>query len=681
MKISLAWLNTYLQQPTEAVEAEELLTNQGFPIEEIEDLADGDMMMDVEVTSNRPDCLSHVGVAREIAAGRAAVDLNHNCNTLIQNNLGITSLLSDTPTEDLTSVENLDATLCPVYTVQVIKGVKVSPSPKWLAQRIEAIGLRPVNNIVDITNFVLHETGQPLHTFDLDKLAGGRVIVRHAKAGEKFNAIDDSHHELEQGMLVIADENQPQAVAGVMGGKDSEVSDNTVNILLESASFAPLSIRKTSRSLKLASDSSFRFERGVDQVGILKSSLRAAQMIVDLAGGVIAKDPIVLREADYTSHTVKMSITRSNAVIGTALSSEQTLHILKNLELSPQLQDDQDTIVCTIPSHRLDLTREIDLIEEVVRLFGLDNIPVQDKIAITIKPAEEKLTAKRKLSQSLVGHGYFEAINHSLTTQASAKPFVEDGQQSLRLQEDKFQPILRPSILPSLLHCRKINQDMGSNGVRLFEIASVWHRADDEIVEAVKLGILSDLSDDQSLRQLTGALQDLVFAMAGKDAAIEIAPIDSDIYQTAGKITLGKTLLGTMGVANDKLLKQFGLQGKVLCAELDYETLLGLYTTQREIKQLSRFPGIERDLSILVAEEVTWAQIKAIVNATQPELMTAIAFVGVYRGKPLAKGIKSVSFRMTFNDPQATLTHEQVNAPVNAILEALKAKINASLRD
>ena len=598
MKISLAWLNTYLQQPTEAVEAEELLTNQGFPIEEIEDLTGGDMMLDVEVTSNRPDCLSHVGVAREIAAGRAAANIAHECNTLLLPNLEITSLLSDTATSEITSVENLDTTLCPVYTARVIQGVKVAPSPQWLAERIEAIGLRPVNNIVDITNFVLHETGQPLHTFDLDKLAGGRVIVRHAKKGEKFNAIDGTQHELEQGMLVIADENQPQAVAGVMGGKDSEVGDATINILLESAAFAPLSVRKTSRRLKLGSDSSFRFERGVDQVGILKASQRAAQMIVELAGGTIAKNPIVQRENEYTSHFVKISIKRSNAVIGTDLTSEQTVHILENLALAPKLQGDQDTIICTIPSHRLDLTREIDLIEEVVRMFGLDNIPIQDKISITVKPSEEKLTAKRKLTQTLVGHGYFEAINHSLTTEASAKPFIAEGQQTLRLQEDKFQPMLRPSILPSLLQCRKVNQDMGSSDIKLFETASVWHRAEDQIVETVKLGILADMSDDQSLRRVNGALQDLVFAMAGNQAIIEITPCDSSIYQTAGKITLNGVLLGNLGVANDKLLKQFGLQTRVLCAELDYAILLDLYTSQREIKQLSRFPGIERDLSI-----------------------------------------------------------------------------------
>ncbi len=683
MQISLAWLNTYLDQPTDAQEAETLLTAQGFPIEGCEACGADDLVLDVEVTSNRPDCLSHVGVAREIAAGRAAGDDDKDTQMLRLPEFDLDGLCcEESATSEKVSVECVEPELCDVYTARVITGVKVGASPSWLIERLEAIGLRTVNNIVDITNFVLHETGQPLHTFDLDRMSGQRVIVRHAKEDEAFDAIDGSSHRLSSEMLVIADATKAQAIAGVMGGRDSQVSDETVNVLLESASFAPLSVRKTSRRLKLSSDSSFRFERGVDRLGILKASARAAKLIIELAGGVIAKEPLVLGDVSYDAPEVELGVSRCNQLLGTGLSGKSIERLLTPLELSPRLNTAGDALVCTIPSHRLDLPREIDLIEEVVRLYGLDRIATRDKIALEIKPVEKTLTAKRKISQGLVAHGYFEAINHSLITQQAGEVFVSTGHRGVFLQEDKFQPMLRPSILPSLLHCRKMNQDVGNEGIRLFEIASVWEQAQEELVECVKLGFICDYTDDQAIRKATGAIADVVTSLAGNRANIQIQSVASDaIYRVAGRVMLDHIELGHIGVLTDAVTEQFGVQNKIIGCELDYAKLIDLYSSQRTLEQLSRFPDICRDLSVVVNESVSWSQIKQVIDQTSPALLVSLDFVGVYRGKPIAKGRKSLSLRMVFNDAKATLRHEQVDAPVSAIITALREKFDATLRD
>ena len=299
MKVSLNWLNSYLDRPVDADAAADLLGEQGFPVEERDDLPDGDVMLNVEVTSNRGDCLSHVGVARELAAGSGR-QLRPPVFDLPD--------VDPNPATALTSVVNKAPDLCPVYTARVIRGVRIAPSPDWLRHRLEAIGLRPVNNVVDITNFVLHEMGQPLHAFDMAKLNERRIVVRRAEQGEAFTAIDGTKHALGSDMLVIADANRPVAIAGVMGGVDSEVTDATTDILLESARFAQLSVRRTSRSLKLASDSSYRFERGVDPVGVEAASRRAAQLIVELAGGRLAEGVVRVGEDQPRSSRLTVSI-------------------------------------------------------------------------------------------------------------------------------------------------------------------------------------------------------------------------------------------------------------------------------------------------------------------------------------------------------------------------------------
>lgn len=684
MKISLHWLNDYLDPPVAADAVDGLLTGHGFPIEDTvphtEGPAKGDTMFDVEVTSNRGDCLSHVGCAREVAAATGATLKRPDGSLPAPGNE------KGPAVDSVTSVDHQNPDACPLYSARVITGVKVGPSPDWLVAKLEAVGLRSVNNVVDVTNFVLLELGQPLHTFDLDKLAGKKIVVRNATQGEKFTAIDGTKHKLRDDMLVIADGEKPQAVAGVMGGLDSEVGDGTTDLLLEAAIFEPLQVRRTSRALKLASDSSFRFERGVDPVGVERASRRAAALILELAGGTLAEGVIRVgpQTQDPEPHTLTLRAARCNALLGLELSPDQQADYLGRIGLLAQA--DGDTVIAKIPTFRLDLLREVDLIEEIARLHGMDAIPMKPKIELVARPPQDKVRARRAIGDALVAHGYHETITFSFIRPAVAEPFLANGASSLMLEGDhkKDEPMLRPSVLPSLLQCRKLNQDAGNHGVRLFETASTWNVVDGQTVERVKLALLRDAEDsDGALRELRGAIDEVVEALGGSSAReqVRVEPMEnSGVYAAAGRVMLGDQALGEMGLIAPAIRDAMDVQTPQVAAELDVEALLALYPPTREVAALPKFPGIERDLSVIVAEDVAWNRVAAAVSAAGPALLEDLSFVGVYRGKPIPSGQKSVSLRMRFRDPQRTLRHDQVDPQVAAVVKTLGEQVGAELR-
>jgi phenylalanyl-tRNA synthetase beta chain len=681
MKTSLNWLNQYLDRAIDADEAGGLLTAQGFPIEAVEPVRHGvsaigsDTMLDVEVTSNRGDCLSHVGVAREIAAGCDRV--------LTEPGIELPGESGESAAE-LTGVGNDAPDLCPVYTARVIRGVKVAPSPAWLIDRLETIGLRSVNNVVDVTNYVLHELGQPMHAFDMRRLGGQRVVVRRAKPGERFVAIDGSKHELTDQMLVIADAVKPVAVAGVMGGLDSEVGDATTDILLESARFEPLSIRRTARRLKLASDSSYRFERGVDPCGVERASRRAAQLIIELAGGTLAPGVIRVGEAEPDRHEVAMRVERCRDLLGNDMSSRQMAELLAALDLSPTLVDGERIIICRIPTYRLDLHREVDLIEEVARLHGLDDVAMHEKLTIEVRPPQDSVRARRAIGRTLAGHGYHEAITFSFLSPKLGEPFVSPNEKPLRIEDErrKAEPMLRPSLLPSLLTCRKTNQDVGNHGLKLFEVASTWTRQSDggDIIERTALSLIADCDDpQQGVRELRGAISELVEQLCGRDIAT-FAPGDAASFSDAAHVTADGKTIGVLGVIDAATLDRFGLQTKAVGAELSASALIAMYPPKHVVADLPRFPAIERDLSVVVDEATPFADIEKHVRDAQPALMEQLEHVVTYRGKPIEKGRKSVTLRLLFRDATTTLRHDQVDPQMNAVIERLKSNLGAELR-
>lgn len=668
MRISLHWLNEYLDRPIDADGADRLLTAAGFPIDGREVHGD-DIALEVEVTSNRPDCLSHIGVAREIAA---ASDRSLKLPPITPHSTGpaIASLTSIT----------LDAPdLCPTYIARVIKGVRIAPSPPWLIRHLQSIGLRPVNNVVDVTNFVLHEMGQPLHAFDMNKLDGRRIVVRRAIAGEPFTAIDGSKHTLRPDMLVIADARRPVAIAGVMGGAESEVDESTTDILLESARFAPLSIRTTSRALKLSSDSSYRFERGVDPAGLDRASQRASHLICEIAGGSLAEGAISAGAPLPQRLRVTMDIDRCCSLLGYTPSVELMLKKLAALELAPVLEGKR--ITCTIPHHRLDLSREADLIEEVARTAGYNAIPQHERMQLVIRPPQPLVLVRREVGRLLVAHGYYETITFSNIAQRDAQPFVDPAQALITLEDERAaQPALRPSLLPSLLAVRKTNQDAGNHDVRLFEIARVFASVGGEYVEHRHLALLADASTDQALRELKGTIEELL-AKLGVEAQFTAADPLPPWAIAAGEIRCGEgRLIGQFGRAAPAVLKQSGLKTQVALAWLDYDEITAAYPPPVRLTPLARFPGIERDLSILVDEAVAWSSVEAAIGRTGPALLDEVQFIGTYRGKQIGADRKSVSFRLKFSDPNKTLRHEEVDPQVQAVVEALRQAVGAELR-
>ena len=682
MKISHDWLSTYLDPPCPREEVPERLTAQGFPVEDVQQInegpAAGDTVYDVEVTSNRGDCLSHVGVARELAASTGATLLNPP---------------TDLPgtgeaVGGITGVDLQASGHCPTYTARVIRGVSVGPSPDWLIARLEAVGLRPVNNVVDVTNFVLHETGQPLHAFDLDRLDGRRIVVRLAERGETFVAIDGSRHELMPDDLVIADASRPVAIAGVMGGMESEVGDGTTDILLESAVFDPLSVRTTSRRLKLASDASFRYERGVDRRGLESASRRAAALIVELAGGTLADGIVHAGEHEPRPAVVTMRVARCNALLGLDLSADAVVRHLERIGIDATAGG--ETVTATIPTFRLDLTREVDLIEEVARLHGLDHIPTRERIEIRTRPPQQSVAARRALSDVLVAHGYHETITFSFTHPDRADAFLPAGAEALMLDDERKrgEPMLRPSLLPSLLACRKLNQDAGNGSVRLFETAATWWRADGRLVERHRLTVLRDApgkppEQGEAFRELRGLVDELVEAMGGAVARewLTVEPLEaSGIYSVSGTVKLQGRELGTLGLVDAAVLKRFGITTPQLAGELDAGALLSLYPPRPRVGALPRYPAIERDLSVIVDEGVLWRDLERVVRDAAPALLDGLEFVTVYRGKPVADGRKSVSLRLKFRDPETTLRHEQVDPQVAAVIGAMQRELDAELR-
>ncbi len=672
MKISLEWLQDYVDTDLSAEKIGDILSDLGFPIEEIEAVG-GDTMLDVEITSNRGDCLGHIGIARELAGaiGSAlklpAIDLKE----------------SDEDAAGLVSVEIKEPNLCNRYTARVIKNVKIGPSPEWMARRLETIGVRSVNNVVDVTNYVMMETGQPSHVFDYDKIGGQKIIVRNGADGEQIVSIDETKCELNDSMLAIADASIPVAIAGVMGGLDTEVSDSTTNILLEVAHFEPVCIRTTARKLTLPSEASFRFERHVDTDNIEWVSARIAQLIVETAGGTVAKGIVDAYPEKKTSDTIGMRLSRMNALLGIEIAKDKTLEIFTALGFKPEMKND-DLVVCTPPTWRHDLYREVDLIEEGARCYGFDQIPVEPKIHIEVAPPNLREKTAQKICSYLTGCGFYESINVTFVDDKTASLFSDnqaDRHMSIREEVLKSTNRLRQNLIGSLTSVLQSNYNAGNKPCRLFELADTFipaesHEPGQLPDEHTKIGIVAD--DD--FRMLRGVIEGLVAALC-PDSTLVFKPSQAKWAQAAAEIMLDGETLGYAGLLSAETAGKFDIEKQdISAAELNFELLLAKAGAIPTAKPIPRFPAIVRDLSLIIDEPVQWDQITAAVRSTAPAEMEQIDFAGMYRGKPIPNGKKSVTVSMRFRDENGTLTHETVDGWEQGILGSLKENLNAELR-
>ena len=677
MNTSVAWMNAYLDPPATADEQAELLTRAGFPLESREEVAlskGSDIRQDIELTSNRGDCLCHVGLAREIAAvsGRSL-------------RLPVTQLKAKGPkVTTVIKVTNRETSLCPLYTARVIRGVKVGKSPQWLQDRLISRGDIPRNNIVDASNFVLFELGQPTHVFDLAKLRGPEIIIRHAKPGEPFLPIGEGASEvkLEDRDLVIADADRAVAIAGVKGGALTAVSDATTDILIEAATFAPATVRATSRRLGISSDSSYRFERGVHPGQIERAANRLAELILELCGGELCEGVIEAGLSVAPQRAVSMRADRCRKILGVAISDHQMIDALTRLGFQPKIGS--SGIACTIPYERIDIEREIDLIEEVARMIGLDVVPVADSMKVRVAPPQSSELAKRAVNDAMAGMGYLETVTHSLISEKTAAAFIAPEMTLMRVADEraKAEPVLRPSILPSLLRVVAFNHDKGVDQVSLYEAASTFASLNDQPVERFNLALIHPApSAEQALREVRGSVDRLIQIIFGAQAAIVVKPASKLPWFAPGAdVYANGRLLGSLGIISRAATMLFGLDEPLAAAEIGLPGYYHLYPPETQAHELPHFPAIQRDISAIIDERVEWVEVKSTLQRLQLQHVETIDFVTTFRGKQIGAGKKSLTIRTRFRAPDRTLKHEEVDPQIASMMQALQAKFAAEIR-
>ena len=669
MKISLNWLNDYIETGLSTEEIAEVLSDLGFLCEGIEHI-DDDTVLDVEITSNRGDCLSLLGIARELAAATGKELKTPE----------VSSDESDKDVTELAGVEIAEPELCGRYTARVIEGVKIGPSPDWLSKRVEAADLRSVNNVVDATNYAMIETGQPPHAFDYDKITDGKIIVRKAVAGERIVSIDGTTCELNHDMLIIADPKGPVAIAGVMGGLDTEVGNATTAILLEDAYFDPVSIRTTSRKLALPSEAAYRFERIVDIEMIDRASKRTAQLITQVAGGKVAKGVVDIYPKKPLRKEVKLRLSRLNKLLGVEIPPDEVIRILSALSFHPQSKD--STISCSIPSWRSDIYREVDVIEEIARVYGYNKIPTEQKISIEVIPVDNRQKLIESITKYLNGCGFYETISVGFVSNSVAELFIEDrAKEHLGVKDvsRKNANLLRQTLIGSLLTVLKTNVNAKNLPCRIFEIADTFIPAEQKgnlPVEKTKLSLVCD----SSFRDLRGVIEGLINSF-DRDAQTIFATEDLVWAEMGAQILIDRKNYGVAGIVSRAVKEKYDFTELSPCAaELDFEALLCLQKGDIKVRPIPRFPAIQRDLSIIVNENIRWTDIIDAIKSKAPVALEKIQFVGIYRGEGIPSDKKSVTLSLRFRDEDGTLTHEIVDSFQSEIVSSLNKRVAAELR-
>jgi phenylalanyl-tRNA synthetase beta chain len=670
MIVSWNWLKDYVPLPMTVEQLTDRLTLTGLNLEKFHSIGD-DVAIDVEVTSNRPDCLGHVGIAREVSV-------------LWESPLKIPAAKPQAKGADVSkiasvTVECLD--LCPRYTARVIRGVKIGPSPQWLADRLRTLGIAVINNVVDISNYVMMECGQPLHTFDFKLLAGGKIVVRRAKPGEKFTAINHQTYELTADTCVIADGQKAVALAGVMGGATSEVSDSTTDLLIESADFAQLSVRNTARRLHLHSPSSYRFERGVDPEGIDWASRRCCELILELAGGELAAGVIDVGQQPQPREQVKLRFDQLGRILGIKIPDERVRQILKAL-------GNEETHACdhcvkvVPPSWRSDLTREIDLVEEVGRIHGYDEIPEDTGVKMVASTRSREDRVLDQVRDAMTALGFDEAMTISAVERESVdtfRPWSTAEPLATSTPVLRRANCLRQTLLPSLLTARRTNETLFNNVIELFEMASIY------------LPLPGDLPDQRRMLALTSGGGFLELKGVLETLAASIAPgalLTTESYTTpfftagqGAELKLGGKRLGYLGAVSQKSREQFDLRGETAVAEIDLGVLIDAAVLVRRAKELSPYPPVSRDLNLVVDEKIAWADVEGIVRAGCGDLLETFSFQEEYRSADkLGPGKKSLLFSIQLRSANDTLTNEEADGVRDKVVAALAKELGGQLR-
>lgn len=657
-----------------------------------------DTVFEIGLTPNRPDCLSMIGVAREVAAIQNCA-VTYPDTTWVDKGSRISQMSAVT-------IEAPDH--CPRYAARLIEAVTVAPSPFWLQDRLSSIGLRPINNIVDITNFVMMEMGQPLHAFDFDCLSENRIVVRTAEEGDVFTTLDNQERKLSADTLMICDGEKPVAVAGVMGGLNSEIAPGTTRVLLESACFDPVSIRKTAKRLGLGTDASHRFERGVDPHVTVRAMNRAARLMVEICGGTMVDGYIDAHPRPAEARTIDLSVSATNRLLGTSLGRQEMTDLLARIEIAIDPADDpggSDIIRATAPSYRVDISRPEDLMEEVARLSGYNNIPT----TLPIMSAETvqltgRLGLRNDIRKRMTGMGFSEAINYSFVHQASCDRLRLTPEDPRRqtvailnpLSED--QAVMRSSLITGLLETMRRNTSKQNKDLRLFEIGQTFYdRGKDalpreiEMVTALWTGLRATASWHQpavscDFYDMKGVLEALLaglgIQLGVRGVTFTQHPAESCLYTRPGytaQMVAGDDIIGLVGEVHPETLKNFELKQRAVIFELDLDKLCGLIPDKKQFLPLSKFPATARDVTLIIDQAIESQRILDRVEGGDEQLVERVELFDVFEGNPIAEGKKSVSFRITYRSASETLADELINGIHLKLSEKLIREFKADL--
>ena len=679
MRISYNWLKEHVDIRLAPEKLAELLTMSGLVVESLQPLGP-DHIFEIEVTSNRPDWLSVIGIAREVAA---------ICGSRIKALAAAPVKGQDTKSGARIIVD--DKKLCPRYTARVIRNVKIGESPQWLKTKVEAMGLRPVNNAVDITNFCLFETGEPMHAFDLDKVSDNAVIVRRAKKGEKIVTIDGVERTLDDPILVIADREKPVAIAGVMGGANTEVTASTKNILLEAAYFDPVSVRKTSRKLGVSTESSYRFERKVDLDSIASSSDRATALITELCGGT-AGEFFDVGEKTRPEKTAHLRYERLNSVLGLNIEPPRAAAILHALGLEAK-GSSRDAITAKVPSFRYDLEAEVDLIEEISRIYGYDRIP-QTIPAVVEQPVRvpSTIVVSDKIREALTGFGLDEIMTYSLLGRKSLAAAGVGTGDVVEIQNplSSEQEVMRPTLIPGMLNAIRWNINRKNKDLRFFELGKVYvKRHDGTFSEHLCLSI--GLAGQASAGWLEGARQESFFDVKGMAesllaelgiSGVSFKPAQSPFLSTgaAASLEVGGKIIGILGQVKASVLDEFDIKEKVFTLEVSVEELFSRASLEKTFSEIPRHPSVVRDISLIADATVHNEDLLSTVRDAGSPLLKDAQLIDRYIGKQIPDGKVSLTYRIEYQDPTRTLEDKDIT-PVHAkILQELERRFGAKLR-
>lgn len=681
MKISYNWLKNYIDVSYSPQEVAEKLTMVGLTAEGITAEND-DYIIEFDVTSNRSDALSHYGMARELAATSGVKA------QLPKANLSESTEL----TSNATSVEILNPELCPRYTARVIRGVKVAPSPEWLVKRLEGLGQRSINNIADITNFVLLEQGHPLHAFDFNKLAGRRIVVRTARAGETLKTLDGIERKLQEDMLVIADGENPSALAGIMGGEYSEISLETTDVLLESAYFTPASIRRTARTLDMKTEASYRFERGTDFDACIRAINRCAQLVCEIAGGKLLGEVIDAYPKTIARKTIELHYPRIAGLTGLVVEPSQVERILSDLGFEVTVLVANDHWRLLVPSFRNDINIEEDLVEEIARHIGYDQIPLT---LPTWNGAGAYLVGedrRRQARNSLIDLGYGETISFSWVRAELDSYFRSAETTVVTLQNsiDEERPQMRTSLLPGLIESLSRNFNFGTRNIKLFELGKCFSQAAERPYEYEQIAFAitgqrneSDWQYQQDMvdfYDIKGTVETLLENCGLKDYKIERSTVSYLHSGQAAQIKVGDKILGHFGQISPTIRDEFKFKQQIFIAELAMDLLLSLSASEVKYTPLPKLQAVNRDVSFLVPEKVSYGEIQTAIMGLGIKELVSVKLFDIYVGKNLPAFHRSLSLNLRYQPATESMTDQQINELDEKIIALLVSTFDAQLR-